>query len=328
MHCRIIILSLLLVAVLAAIQENPLSDAYIDKINSIQSSWRAGRNFDVNTSLSKIKVLMGVKPGYKTKLPKKTMRVSENLPETFDARENWPNCPSIKEIRDQSSCGSCWAFGAVEAMSDRICIFSNGTKQVSLSANDVLACAVEDGCNGAYADYAWEYWVSNGIVSGGDYGSNEGCQSYPFPSCGHFKTGSRPPCEDSPPTPKCSKQCDASSSLIYKDDLHYGRNFYNVYGNEKKIRSEIFENGPVEASMMVYVDLLNYKSGVYKRTTEYLVGGHSVKVLGWGVENDLPYWLIANSWNEDWGDKGYFKILRGSDECGIEDDIVAGIPKL
>lgn len=42
----------------------------------------------------------------------------EDLPTTFDAREQWPECESIKEIRDQSSCGSCWAFGAAEAMSD------------------------------------------------------------------------------------------------------------------------------------------------------------------------------------------------------------------
>lgn len=44
----------------------------------------------------------------------------EGLPDNFDAREQWPNCPTISEIRDQGSCGSCWAFGAVEAMSDRV----------------------------------------------------------------------------------------------------------------------------------------------------------------------------------------------------------------
>lgn len=46
--------------------------------------------------------------------------IRDDLPENFDAREKWPNCPTIGEIRDQGSCGSCWAFGAVEAMSDRV----------------------------------------------------------------------------------------------------------------------------------------------------------------------------------------------------------------
>ena len=48
-----------------------------------------------------------------------------------------------------------------------------------------------------------------------------------------------------------------------------------------------------------------------------------LQILGWGVENGVPYWLCANSWNEYWGDHGYFKILRGSNECGIESHVVA-----
>ncbi|WP_411023184.1 C1 family peptidase, partial [Salmonella sp. s51228] len=56
------------------------------------------------------------------------------------------------------------------------------------------------------------------------------------------------------------------------------------------------------------------------------LGGHAVKILGWGVEGGTPYWLVANSWNPDWGDTGFFKIRRGTDECGIEDGIVASIP--
>ncbi|KAL3283970.1 hypothetical protein HHI36_018141 [Cryptolaemus montrouzieri] len=328
MHYSIIVLSSLLVVAFA--EENPLSDAYIHRINSIQSSWRAGRNFDVNTPLSKIKTLMGVKPGYKTKLPQLSIQVSDDLPDNFDARENWPNCQSIREIRDQASCGSCWAFGAVEAMSDRICIYSNATQQVSLSANDLIACChlCGFGCMGGFPDVAWRHWTQHGIVSGGGYESNEGCQSYAFPSCEHYTNGSRPPCGGAIEfTPKCTKKCDPSSKLIYKDDLHYGESSYSIK-EEDKIRTEIFKNGPVEATFNVYDDFLNYKSGVYQQTSKTLLGGHAVKILGWGVENDLPYWLVANSWNEDWGDKGFFKILRGNDECGIEDDIIGGIPKL
>jgi len=88
------------------------------------------------------------------------------------------------------------------------------------------------------------------------------------------------------------------------------------------------KNGPVEAAFSVYADFLAYKSGVYHHTSGSLLGGHAVKLFGWGVENGTAYWLVANSWNEDWGDKGTFKIKRGNNECGFEAEIVAGLPKL
>lgn len=69
-------------------------------------------------------------------------------------------------------------------------------------------------------------------------------------------------------------------------------------------------------------------SGVYYHVSGDIDGGHSVKIIGWGVENNIDYWLVANSWNSDWGDKGFFKIKRGVDECGFESEISAGIPDL
>lgn len=66
--------------------------------------------------------------------------------------------------------------------------------------------------------------------------------------------------------------------------------------------------------------------GVYQYTAGGYLGGHAVRMIGWGVENGTPYWLIANSWNTNWGDKGTFKILRGKNECNIESSIVVGIP--
>ena len=91
--------------------------------------------------------------------------------------------------------------------------------------------------------------------------------------------------------------------------------------------TEIMTQGPVEVyniidilkgAFTVYEDFLAYKGGVYQHTTGSALGGHAIKILGWGVENGTKYWLCANSWNEDWGDKGFFKILRGSNHCGIE----------
>ncbi|VDM81482.1 unnamed protein product [Strongylus vulgaris] len=54
------------------------------------------------------------------------------------------------------------------------------------------------------------------------------------------------------------------------------------------------------------------------------LGSHAVKVIGWGVDKGVDYWLVANSWNTDWGENGYFRIRRGTNECGFESRICAG----
>jgi cathepsin B len=92
------------------------------------------------------------------------------------------------------------------------------------------------------------------------------------------------------------------------------------------MQTEISTNGPIEACFTVYEDFVNYKSGVYVHRSGSALGGHCVRIVGWGEENNTPYWLVANSWTTYWGDNGYFKILRGKNECGIESDCVAGIP--
>ncbi|XP_018567564.1 cathepsin B-like [Anoplophora glabripennis] len=333
-----IILCLALVAVsyaLPSVEVHPLSDEFIDIINGKQSTWTAGRNFHVNTSLNHIRGLAGViKTSVKT-LPVRGHEVGsrETIPESFDAREQWADCAAIiGEIRDQASCGSCWALGAVEAMSDRICIHSNGEKKVSLSAQDLLTCCATCGygCEGGFLEPSWKYWAESGISTGGLYGETEGCKAYSIEPCAHHVNDSvRPACTDLVPTPACVQQCD-SDELSYKDELNFGRkdSIYNVPNDETQIQLEILTNGPVEAAFEVYEDFLSYKSGVYQNVAGKAVGGHAIKILGWGVENDTPYWLAANSWNTDWGENGYFKILRGSDHVGIESEIVAGLPQL
>ncbi|KHJ89708.1 hypothetical protein OESDEN_10460 [Oesophagostomum dentatum] len=57
-------------------------------------------------------------------------------------------------------------------------------------------------------------------------------------------------------------------------------------------------------------------------------GGHTVKIIGWGEENNVPYWLVANSWSIDFGENGHFRIARGYNECGIESRVIAGMMKV
>jgi len=300
----------------------------IRQVNSNrQSTWTAGINkrFAAMT-MNEAKKLMGVRAGG-PKLPVKIVEEEGPIPDSFDARVQWGSiCPSTSEIRDQAACGSCWAFGAVEAMTDRVCIASSGRNTVHLSAGDMNSCcdSCGFGCDGGYPSAAWDYWVSTGLVDGGNY-HGKGCLPYQLANCDHHVNGSYPPCGSIQPTPDCPNQC-SDNKTSWQSSKHMGASSYSIESDVSQIQTEIMKNGPVEAAFAVYADFLTYKSGVYKYTSGQMLGGHAVKILGWGTLNSTPYWIVANSWNEDWGDKGYFLILRGTDECGIEDDICAGLP--
>jgi len=328
-----LLVSLLIVAVTAK-DFAPLSDDIVDYVNKIETTWKAEKNKFHEWELEAFKKTLGVPLeaiGKPSKLEEFSHENVEDLPEQFDARTQWPDCPTIQEVRDQGNCGSCWAFGAVEAMSDRICVASKAATVVRISAEDLLSCcsACGFGCNGGFPESAWNYFKSHGLVTGGNYNSKVGCQPYSIQDCDHHVNGTRKPCGGSEvPTPRCEKKCSNEDYKVsFKDDLHYGATAYSIR-TPSQIQKEIMTNGPVEASFTVYADFPSYKSGVYQHVSGGQLGGHAIKILGWGVEDNTKYWLVANSWNEDWGDKGFFKILRGEDECGIEDGACGGIPKV
>ncbi|CAN7998452.1 unnamed protein product [Ixodes hexagonus] len=221
-------------------------------------------------------------------------------------------------------------MGVVEALSDRVCIHSNGQVQVNISAEDLLECCYScgAGCDGGDPAAAWHYLHDTGVVSGGLYNTTDGCKPYFLPPCDHHVQGSLTSCGEIEPTPQCELRCRQGYSKSYGEDKYFAKKIYSISTSEEQIRTEIFKNGPVQAAFTAYADFLSYKSGVYQHQTSDNLGGHAVRVLGWGTENGIPYWLAANSWNEDWGDHGYFKILRGKNECGIEENMMAGIPRI
>ncbi|XP_020878124.1 cathepsin B-like protease 3 isoform X2 [Arabidopsis lyrata subsp. lyrata] len=231
-----------------------------------------------------------------------------------------PNAGWKAAINDRFSnatghCGSCWAFGAVESLSDRFCIQFG--MNISLSVNDLLACCgfrCGDGCDGGYPIAAWQYFSYSGVVT-------EECDPY-FDNTGC----SHPGCEPAYPTPRCLRKC-VSDNKLWSESKHYSVSTYTVNSSPQDIMAEVYKNGPVEVSFTVYEDFAHYKSGVYKHITGSNIGGHAVKLIGWGTSNEgEDYWLMANQWNRGWGDDGYFMIRRGTNECGIEDEPVAGLP--
>lgn len=86
--------------------------------------------------------------------------------------------------------------------------------------------------------------------------------------------------------------------------------------NSRAIQEELYNNGPINVGFKVYKDFLAYKNGIYVQTSNELLGGHAVKIVGWGKEGDVSYWIVQNSWSVKWGEEGFFKIKFG--ECGID----------
>jgi len=250
--------------------------------------------------------MMGVKslvPTGETAI-KSHAAMNVEIPESFDARKQWPSF--IHPIRDQAQCGSCWAFSGAEVLGDRFTIATNGKTNVVLSPEDMVSCDTGDmGCGGGMLDSEWKYLVETGIVS-------DACFPY---SAG---AGQAPACQA-----KCS---DSEAFTKYKaaDSFHLT--------TVEDIQKEVMTNGPVQAAFMVYKSFLSYKSGIYNKHWwqfwDQELGGHAVKIVGWGTEKNTPYWIVANSWSTTWGEDGYFRIKRGGNVCQFESMVYGGHAKI
>ena len=267
----------------------------------------------------------------KASLPRITHEVEGDIPDFFDSRTAFgPECSElIGTALDQSNCGSCWSFSTTTALEDRVCLASKGTAKTHLSPLDTLSCCnmengcESEGCNGGDPASAWEWFVQDGVVTGGVYDDPSTCKPYAFPQCAHHVTvPGLNPCSGGAEfeTPECTAKCTNSAyKTDYKKDKRHAVTAYSVAADEKSIKIEIMKNGPVSAAFMVFEDFLAYTGGVYHHVTGESVGGHAVKLIGWGKEK---YWLLVNSWNPSWGEKGTFRMRLH--EGGVMDEITAG----
>lgn len=305
--------------------------------------WVAGVNSKFHgMTMKQAARLMGTKrdPARRAKLAKNPLPAMplSALPTTFNATSNWPNAYSIGHVRDQSDCGCCWAFASTETLNDRLGIKYNYTGLLSVQdtcscCNGDNGCSGSNGCDGGFTEDAWQYFSHTGLVTGGDspsIGSGSTCFPYQLEMCDHHEGGPYPACPSvcSPgecATPACpNKKCSESKyTQPWAKDLHFGKSEYSI-NSVQEAMTQIFTNGPITSSFTVYEDFLTYKSGVYTHVSGAAMGGHAVKVVGWGTEGGVDYWLVVNSWNNYWGDWGYFKIKRGNNECGFESEFVAG----
>ncbi|KAH9632772.1 hypothetical protein HF086_002803 [Spodoptera exigua] len=225
----------------------------------------------------------------------------ETLPTNFDARQKWAHCESIRDIYNQGACGSCWTFGCATTASDRTCIHKKA--HVRLAEQD-FECMQKGVCGGGLSYNAFLFWRDQGLVT-------QDCKPYDIEKLLQ---------------PHCETKC-VGENLNYTKDKHFAASVYRVPNEVDQIKAELVANGPIQASYPVYADFFDYKSGVYIHSYGDLKGYHSVRVIGYGVENGMEYWLAANSWGE-WGEHGLFKIKSYQTDVNFEEQMITGIPMI
>lgn len=289
-------LCLYVVVMLFLNQQAPLNktpvidDKKIDEHNS-HTPWVQGPNkiFE-GATLADAKKIINASFANHPNLSKCNSDDSVTVPESFDSRIQWPNCV-LPVGNQQKTCGSSYAFAATTAAAERMCIASKDNKLTQLSVQELLSCDVSNqGCKGGYINTALDYIRSKGIV-------DEKCFPYQADS----------------DTVKCDKMCS--------DQKRERIDGYCILFGEEDIKKDIFKNGPVVAATQVNVDFLTYKSGVYTKGDEVarFSGFQAIKIIGWGVESENEhnkgnkYWIVQNSWGEDWGENGTAKISMGQE---------------
>ena len=281
------------------------------------------------------------------------------LPTSFDGRKVWRKY--IEPVRNQGLCGSCYAFATTFVLASRLSIYSNGKYKYQLSPSKLIFCSnpieVKENddrpeeelikevlnkklpfdyttpqsiirknimsCSGETLISAWQFLYRFGVPEDSclGYGDNDNesivnltIRDTIEKSCVDVLGSAMDIC------------VDGNKKMI----SHRAGGYYTVPKSDYDICRDIYHWGPCSSGFVIYDDFLDWNGkGVYEWDKKSsVVGGHAIVLMGWGEEGGKMYWIVRNSWGVDWGDKGYFKILRGQNHCEIEENAFTGIPNI
>lgn len=213
-----------------------------------------------------------------------------DLPESFD----WRDKGAVTGVKDQSNCGSCWAFSAIGNVEGQHQIKTG--KLESYSEQELIDCdTVDNGCGGGYMDDAFKAIESLGGV--------ELESDYPYRAK--------------------SDKCHFNRSLAHAQV----KGVVDMPKNETFIAQYLVKNGPIAIGLNANA-MQFYRGGVshpWHLLCSKTSIDHGVLLVGYGVKEypmfnkTLPYWIVKNSWGPKWGEQGYYRIYRGDNSCGVSE---------
>jgi len=209
-----------------------------------------------------------------------------------DPAIDWRTKNIVTPVKNQGSCGSCWAFGTTGAVEAHWALWSG--KLLALSEQQLVDCAGafgNMGCRGGLPSQAFEYIkAAGGIELGTDYkytGRDGSC---------HFQKE------------KVAAKVTGEVNI--------------TEGAENDLFDAITNKGPVAIAFQVAGDFQSYRSGVYDSTrcrSGPMDVNHAVLAVGYNTDaaSGKPYWIVKNSWGTSFGIGGYFYMVRNKNMCGI-----------
>jgi len=195
---------------------------------------------------------------------------------------NW-----LTSIKNQGSCGSCWAFAVIGAVESIYKIErKNPSVQPNLSEQDLVSCSGAGSCKGGYPSMAADFIKREGVVT-----------------------------EDCFPYTAKDVSCNRCSDWQFKLAKIRDWGWVTTSTADKNTIINALQDGPLSFYMKVYSDFYHYSGGVYEPTPSAKEeGGHAVVLVGYNSNEN--YWICKNSWGESWGENGYFKIRMGVCDTG------------
>ncbi len=236
----------------------------------------------------------------------------ETLPLNWDWR-NVGGVNYVPEVRSQGNCGSCYVFSTMTTLESRLRIKTNNKDRTLFSKQFPLSCNFySEGCDGGYPVLVAKFLQEFEVVP-------EDCFKY------------------TQSTNSCSNVCDYTK---FKKKYSVSRWGYlgGAYGksSESEMVKELRARGPIPGNILVHWSFNYYKDGIFSlkalrknigslnKNTLNTLGRdwakveHSITLVGYGEENGIKYWIGMNTWGEEWGENGFFRILRGENEAEIE----------
>lgn len=205
----------------------------------------------------------------------------------------------VNDIKDQGSCGSCWAFSAIQSV-ESVYALKTG-KLLSLSEQNLVDCVTKcNGCYGGLMNVALDYVI--------EYQHGKFNKESDYPYIGHKKSCSF----------DAQKAVASISSYIHvvKDD-------------EDDLQAKIAQYGPASVAIDAsHYTFQLYRKGIYneKECSLYFLN-HGVGCVGFGKENNIDYWIVRNSFGTTWGENGYIRMSKNkNNQCGIASMAIIPLP--